>query len=299
MAWLHAANVDSYGIPGFNHEYLTRENKSGGGVSLFINENILYKARPDLSIIKTFIEMIWIEVDKNSINSKTNLLMGVIYRPPGMDPKDFNHTLNDTLNRINIEKKQIIHTGDYNLNLLNAASHLPTNEFSEINFSLSLLPTINRPTRISERTVTLIDNIYTNSKLSDNYKSGIILSDLSDHYPIFLLHLTETNIHQDNYITYRTNTIDNKTTFESKLDNIDWNPILSNKNTQSSYDSFHEIMTKAYCESFPLKTIKSGYSNKLKWLTYGLKKSISQKHKLHTRYLKNPTTDNKSNYKKF
>jgi hypothetical protein len=198
-----------------------------------------------------------------------------------------------------LKKKQIIHTGDYNLNLLNTASHAPTNEFSEINFSHSLLPTINRPTRISEKSATLIDNIYTNSQLSDNYKSGIILSDLSDHYPIFFLHLTETITHHDTYITYRANTMKNKETFSSQLDNIDWQPILSNNDTQISYNSFHDIMTKAYCESFPLKKIKTGYTNKLKWLTIGLKNSISQKHKMHTRYLKNPTTTNKNDYKKF
>ena len=42
-----------------------------------------------------------------------------------------------------------------------------------------------------------------------------------------------------------------------------------------------------------------GYSNKLIWLTSGLKNSIKNKHRLHTKYLKHPTTENKNKYISF
>jgi hypothetical protein len=40
--WLKPSNADCYGIQGYAHEYLTRREKPGGGVSIFINENWNY-----------------------------------------------------------------------------------------------------------------------------------------------------------------------------------------------------------------------------------------------------------------
>jgi hypothetical protein len=36
--WLKSSNADSYGIPGYTHEYSTRDHRPGEGVSMFINE---------------------------------------------------------------------------------------------------------------------------------------------------------------------------------------------------------------------------------------------------------------------
>ena len=63
--------------------------------------------------------MIWLEIDKDSTKSKTNTIIGNIYRRPGSDPNDFNAKLNDLLTTISREKKRCIYAGDLNLNLLN------------------------------------------------------------------------------------------------------------------------------------------------------------------------------------
>jgi hypothetical protein len=84
--WLKPSNVDCYGIPGYSHESITRPDKSGGGVSLYINEKWSYKMRHDLNTISDDLEMLWIEVDKDSVKSTSNLLLGLIYRRPGYNP---------------------------------------------------------------------------------------------------------------------------------------------------------------------------------------------------------------------
>ena len=53
--------------------------------------------------------------------------------------------------------------------------------------SLPSLPS--RPTRVTYNTATLVDNIFTNS--SRNSFNGIILSDISDHFPIFCINTTK------------------------------------------------------------------------------------------------------------
>ena len=52
-------------------------------------------------------------------------------------------------------------------------------------FSQSLVPLISRPTRITDSSATLIDNIFLSSP--SNLKAGTIVADISDHFPIFVL----------------------------------------------------------------------------------------------------------------
>ena len=74
--------------------------------------------------------------------------------------------------------------GDFNINILNADSHTPTNEFIDLMYSNGLYPLISKPTRITSHTDTLIDNIFTND-LDHSKFSGLLWSDISDHLPIF------------------------------------------------------------------------------------------------------------------
>ena len=51
-------------------------------------------------------------------------------------------------------------------------------------YSNGYFPLINRPTRVTENSGTLIDNIFT-SEISVGIKSGILINDITDHLPIF------------------------------------------------------------------------------------------------------------------
>ena len=51
----------------------------------------------------------------------------------------------------------------------------------------SLFPCITRPTRVTKNTSTLIDNIFVSAKLHDKIKSCVILHDISDHFPSFVI----------------------------------------------------------------------------------------------------------------
>ena len=53
-------------------------------------------------------------------------------------------------------------------------------------FSSLFYLTISKPTRITKSTATLIDNIFSNT-LGDKCKTGQLVTDLSDHLPVFQL----------------------------------------------------------------------------------------------------------------
>ena len=49
-----------------------------------------------------------------------------------------------------------------------------------------MFPLINKPTRISNHSATLIDNIFSNA-FGINHNSGILVNGISDHLPIFAI----------------------------------------------------------------------------------------------------------------
>ena len=48
--WLNSSKCKFYNLEGYNHEFIYRDIKSGGEVSLFIKDNISYQGREDLDV---------------------------------------------------------------------------------------------------------------------------------------------------------------------------------------------------------------------------------------------------------
>ena len=50
-------------------------------------------------------------------------------------------------------------------------------------FQYNLIPTTNRPTRVTRNTTIAIDHVITNTAISDiQYRSGIIKANIADHF---------------------------------------------------------------------------------------------------------------------
>ena len=98
----------------------------------------------------------------------------------------FKEHLESTLSQLTNENKSIFIMGDFNINLLNCESHPESNDFLLMLNSFFLLPYILEPTRITERSATLIDNIFANT-YAMNAISGNLVSKISDHLPQFLI----------------------------------------------------------------------------------------------------------------
>ena len=78
--------------------------------------------------------------------------------------------------------------GDYNLNLLTNNNDELGNELFDLITSHSLLPQITLPTRLSQTSGTLIDNILCKAHISIKpTTAGILLNKLSDHQPCFII----------------------------------------------------------------------------------------------------------------
>ena len=108
------------------------------------------------------LESVFIEV---LIPNKQNQLTRTVYKHPSMNVSKFNHEyLTDILTKIKNENKNIILMGDFDVNLINYYKNRGTYEFLKQLFNHNFTPQITLPTRVTEKTATLIDNIFGNGQ---------------------------------------------------------------------------------------------------------------------------------------
>ena len=75
---------------------------------------------------------------------------------------------------------------DFNVNLLNYNDHTSTNKFLHSLESNSVIPYLLQPTRITDHSETLIDNIFSNVVTVDAV-SGNLTATISDHLPQIMI----------------------------------------------------------------------------------------------------------------
>ena len=166
--------------------FQTPTESNSGGAILYISNNINCKLRKDLQIYKSKeLESVFVEI----INpKKNNTIIGCIYRHPCMEIENFNDNyFEPLLKKLSHENKNIFLAGDYNINLLHSDTNEQTSTFLNNLSSNLFIPHIILPTRITSKSKTLIDNIFSNSTNFTSFVSGNLTSTISDHLPQFLL----------------------------------------------------------------------------------------------------------------
>lgn len=285
-----------YNIPGYNFEYKNRISRGKGGVGMYISQTVKYKVRSDLNNATDHYESCFIEIENND---HTNVIIGVIYRAH-TSIYDFITEINPMLENISNENKNTYIMGDFNIDLLKEESNRPIHEYLNLILTHSFIPTITKPTRITENSATLIDNILTNNYC--NVSSKILTTDISDHFPTVLITRTKIkqNLSNDKIPTYKRNYSNNNVNhLKEKLSKINWCQTLENKNANDDYTKFNNTLIKLVDECIPLKKYKANRKKEpvSPWITKGLLKSINQKNKLYKKYKQYSTEDNLRKYK--
>ena len=167
-----------------------------------------------------------------TLKSGKKALICCIYRAP----KTYLGQLNEFISNFcqNTRNKTVYLCGDFNIDLLQHDTNNTTDNFIDHLYSFGLHPLITRPTRITSHSKTLIDNIFT-TNLS-NIHSGLIINDLSDHLPIFLIfeykHNNRSNVI---YNTKRVVNDHNINVMRNKLKETNWNEILASEDVNDMY----------------------------------------------------------------
>ena len=162
---------------GHRHDH---RNRFGGGVVMYIRDNILHSQRNDLTTDD--LEMACIEV---KLPYNKSFLVATWYRPPSSQIDLFDKwTL--FLSKCDIENKELIIVGDLNCDVNKPLPNSHTQRLKILCSLYQLKQLINEPTRVTSTSATLIDLILTNTP-EKILQSGVIHLGISDHSLVYAL----------------------------------------------------------------------------------------------------------------
>ena len=253
----------------------------GGGVGMYINNILNFIVRDDLNIMdEKIFESLFIEVEYN----KSIIICGVIYRAPFNDSKNhklFIKHLTEVINKI--KNKPCFLFGDFNYNLLDC-NDVHTNNFSDILFENCYLPLINKPTRFTSKSASLLDHIWTNINLDNNISAAIITHPLSDHLPVYLCYdpnLTKTQPEPKQQRLFSNSKI---ALFNNEIQNLDIEPILTEDDPETSFNILMNDYMILFNKHFPKVTLVND-TKKNSWFDKELKQLLTTKETLFKKYI--------------
>ena len=256
-----------------------RNHNDGGGLIIYIKNNIFFKRRDDLE--SNIIENIWVEI--HSVRKK--FLLGLFYRPPESRVNYWNE-FDNIIEKASEENLDIIVMGDLNYDILKANTN---SHFFQTLSKFNLHNVITEPTRVSKKSSTCIDLIITNHPA--------IITDTNVLPPFHSDHCTVTT--EVTFKTYKSlaykKTIwkyddANLQSIKNKFDSVDWSFINDNDNINLSNEKFNTILTET-AEEFIPKVSFTYRPNEKPWMDSVIRKHMRQRDRLYHK-AKTKNTDN-------
>ena len=149
--------------------------------------------------------------------------------------------INKTIEKVHLQTKNSLIMGDFNIDLLNSCK--PSNDFINTLASFFYQPHILQPTRITDHTATLIDNIFFNS-IEHFIISGNIVYDLTDHLANFIILSNFGSLPSNIKVYKRDYSKLNESTLISEMQSIDWHSIFTSDSDPSDmFCSFYSTIS--------------------------------------------------------
>ena len=269
--------IDNYNIPIISNRSSKNNKQFGGGLMTYIHKNINnYTLNKKLSFTTSTDQC---QVIDFKIENRKHTLINC-YRPPQADPIPFIEKLDETIRHV--KKNNCVITGDFNLNLLNISVHEPTEKYYNMLLSNSFKPIITKPTRITDKSQTIIDHIWTNDLRTDISPKGYIyITDISDHMPCLATFGTSYKRKGYTYRQFRLINDKNKTEFRKSIEKAAPamlfhcnNPFTS---TEQKYNDFFNHFSYIYDQHFPIRRKKIHWKTAEKpWITDAIMKKIEK-----------------------
>ena len=273
-----------YSIPGYSAVFNSKSTRSGG-LALYIKSDINFEIIEEYNYMHDYMESLCIKVKLNG----DDIFLCLLYRRPGSDHKNFFELYEKLINKL--KNRKCIFFGDTNLDLLKYESCNNIQNFVNLNYENHFFPLINRPTRVSKHSATVIDQIWCNFLENTQFENTIILSDISDHFGILMRTFNNTDrTESKNDFTFRDyrKLYDGgfHDAFQNKLENVEFDNI---PNIDNALKQLIDLINNVMDEVCPVKTFKS--KNKSNpWITDEIKQLIKEKNKLFSKFCRKPIT---------
>lgn len=236
--------------------------RRGGGISVYVLKCYEVRVITKCSLSTPLVESLFLELRRGS----KKIMLATVYKPPCAKNGEFLDALMGLLSEFQIGGfDEFILCGDFNIDLLNIVEDENANQLLDALSTLSLLPIITKPTRIANESHTLIDNIFINKP--NLIQSGILLSDISDHFPIFLIHKYFFHPGENSskvQIKFRLINDVTLSNLYNKVAHADYGDIVDDDDCDRGLSIFVEGLTDAYNVCCPIKTKTISIKDKLK-----------------------------------
>ena len=156
------------------------------------------------------------------------------------------------------------------------------------------MPLISRPTRITNRTATLIDNIIVDQSMLDLCTSNVLVEDISDHLPS-VVSITGLKLSKKEKvkITSRDTRKRNVDALLNALSKTDWSKHITD-DVNTSFEKLHIELSTMLDHFVPFSTHEINHKSlrREKWVTPGILNSINTSKKNYKKMLANNQDSN-------
>ena len=217
-------------------------HKKGRGVAILVSSKLRCTDRPDLASKLEESECMTIEI---KLKNGDCCLVSSMNCPPNSDTSTFLASYNSLICAMKKEKPKGIIIGlDHNLDFLKADKPHATNDFIQNNLDFGLILTITRPTRITNTSATLIDNIIVSQNLCGSYTSSILINDMSDHLPtVCVLNSLISMKKEPIVIKSRGTRLQNLSALKRQIQEHDWTQLLTDPSPSNNMEGVHNQLT--------------------------------------------------------
>ena len=285
----------TFTLSGYDFVHVDSDTHAGG-VGLFIRSVYSFNTINTFNLNIVGCEDLWIEL---LLSKNKKCIVGTVYRHPTFDARLFSNKFATIIDKLNRTNNYFYICGDFSIDLMDSKRDI-IKHYQDTLHSLGCNQIIQNATRVCSISSTLPDHFYTNNTQND-INSRILLSDLSDHFPIItavssLKPLSKMclsffirdskNFVADDFLT----DLNNEMLSDLSTNNGDPNTMCSN---------FVEIFLKTLNVHAPLrkKTRKEQQISKKHWITKGILISIKTTNKLYTQMLKTNNEETKTQWK--
>ena len=293
-SWLSSdSDTSLFDIPNYQLVAKGKDCSNHGGLLTYAHKDF-YWENIAINDETTVWENLFIKVRHKTPGSKTQIV-GNIYRRPNEILHDFRMFQEEFVETLeNFNRNPVYLCGDFNIDLLKLNVKDYYHTFFNNLIAAGYFPRISLPTRITNHSATLLDNIFTNELGS--HESGILVNNISDHQMIYTYNTTQiksTSTSSKKFIEVETNNRQAMDRFLIQLRECNIMEKLNldnNANPNNNFEHFMELFMKLKQQYLPKRVVRfNRKKHKIKpWLTRGILNSINSKDKLYKTLVPTP-----------
>ena len=284
----HNFSSEVHRIPGYACHSVIRERNKGGGISIYIREDVSYSVLSEFSVVSDDYESAAIILN--------NILYLAVYRLPHVTNiatfYDFLHT---ALEWAAHNRLQIIISGDFNIDFLIASAK--KRQICDLFSSFSCHNLIHAATRLTSNSSKLLDPIFSNLQCSA--KTAVLTDSFADHLPVVAEFSIGVIRNAEAKRFTRQFNQESIALFRSLIGQSNFNSIYHLTNPNEAYDMFIQQYLACYNQAFPLREVHRRGRIRKPYITPEIFSRLKVQHSLYAKFIRTRKLSDLAEFKKF